>query len=188
MRTFVAIELSEECRENLASAVGRMRNSAQSVRWVDPRGAHLTLKFIGELEEQRVPEAVRALRKAAGEVASFSMSVTGLGSFPPRGKPRVIWAGVEETGGRLHKLADGVEEELHRALGVDREKREFIPHVTLGRVRRGGRCPPVGDLAKDIEKMDFGRVDVDSVVLMKSDLTPEGAVYSGLERVGLDGQ
>jgi len=185
LRTFVAIELSEECRSRLAAAVDRLRAAAGGVRWVAPQNMHLTLKFIGELEPRAVPEAVSALRQAARGAAPFAMRVEGISAFPPRGAPRVIHAPVREPSGALERLAGRVEQELFRAIGARRETRRFTPHITLGRARRPGLCPPAEELARLAGEPDFGSVSVEEFVLMKSELRPEGALYTRLERFPL---
>ena len=185
MRTFVAVELNDPTRRALGDAVGRMREAAPDLKWVAPQGMHLTLKFIGELKDQDVGAALEALRAAAAGCEPFAMRVSGVSGFPPRGRPRVVHAPLEEPTGALAELARTVEEGLAEAVGVKREKRAFKAHVTLARVRRGANCPPASELADRAGNVEFGKVEVKDIVLMKSDLTPRGAVYSVLERIPL---
>ena len=185
MRTFVAVELNEASRGALGAAVERMREGAPDLKWVAPESMHLTLKFIGELKDEQAGAALEALRAAAAGCGPFTMHVRGVSGFPPRGRPRVVHAPLEEPTGALAELARAVEEGLAEAVGVKREKRAFKAHVTLGRVRRGANCPPVPELADRAGNVEFGEVEVKEIVLMKSELTPRGAVYSVLERIPL---
>jgi len=186
MRTFVAIELTDACRHRLAAAVEQLRGRAGGVKWVNAESAHLTLKFIGELPERDLPAAIEALRTAAQGAAPFSFRVQGISVFPPKGAPRVVHAPVEEPTGALAQLAQSVDHALCGGLGVAPEKRSFKPHITLGRVKKPRDCPPVETLAGLVPNADFGEVDVNEIILMKSDLTPRGALYTPVERVKLE--
>ena len=135
MRTFVAIELDEECRRRLARAQEELRRGCGGVRWVHREGLHLTLKFIGELAEIDIPSAVSAISSAASQASLFRMTVEGISGFPPKGRPRIIFARIEEPRGVLLALAEAVDHGLCEALGIAREKRSFKSHVTLGRVK-----------------------------------------------------
>ena len=185
MRAFVAVELDDACRAALRGALARLRDVARGVRWVGPESLHLTLKFIGELAEADLPRAVASLEAAAASARPFTMHVCGLSGFPPRGTPRVIHVEVREASGVLRGVQAEVEEGLARDLGVAKEKRPFVPHLTLGRVRDRRRCPGVAEISAAVADQDFGEVEVDSVVLMKSDLRPTGAVYTPLHRFPL---
>ena len=185
MRTFVAIELTEPCRRKLGEAVERLRGEARGVRWVDAKCAHLTLKFIGDLAERDLPDAITALAGAASAWEPFWFRVQGVSGFPPKGKPRVIHAPVHEPEGVLASLAAAVDLALFEALRVKREKRTFKGHITLGRVRDPRSCPPLSEIAAMLPEADFGEVPVEEIVLMKSDLTPRGPVHTPLERLAL---
>ncbi|MFW6457776.1 MAG: RNA 2',3'-cyclic phosphodiesterase [Planctomycetota bacterium] len=185
MRTFVAIEMDEDCRRNLATAVEQMEHVVETVKWVDPESAHLTLKFIGQLDEDDVPRAVATLQQAADDSRPFIMNISGISAFPSEENPRVIYAPIEEDDDILIQLANDVDARLADNLGVDRDERDFIPHITLGRLKKGKTCPPVKELAREAGKSNFGRVEVNEMVLMKSDLTPRGAVYTPLDRIAL---
>ncbi len=185
MRTFVAIELTESCRHKLAEAVRKLRAAAGEVRWVKAETAHLTLKFIGELPERDLPEAISALSAAAADSEPFRFRVEGISGFPPTDRPRVIHVPVHESSGALQRLAEAVERGLFEAIGLAQERRSFKPHITLGRVKERRNCPSLEEIAALVPDADFGEVPVDGIVLVKSDLTPRGAVYTALERMPL---
>ncbi|MFW6189272.1 MAG: RNA 2',3'-cyclic phosphodiesterase [Planctomycetota bacterium] len=186
MRAFVAVEIDEECRSALLGAVDALKRAADGVRWVRPEQMHVTLKFIGEIDDLDVADAIGCIRPAAERAEPFTMHLAGLSAFPPRGKPRVIHVEAEDASGKLHELHDNVEDALARELGVERENRRYIPHITLGRVKNRGACPPMEEISAALPEQDFGRVDVDSFVLMQSDLQPIGAVYTVVHRFELD--
>jgi len=187
VRTFVAIELDCKCREALLGAIEALRPIAGGVRWVKAGALHLTLKFIGELSEAELPVAVETLQPIAQAARRFSMNVSGLSGFPPRGKPNVVFADVQEATGALNSLQEAVDGALSERLAIERERRRFVPHITLGRVKDRRQCPDVATLAGALQEDDFGTVAVDSLVLMKSDLTPQGAIYTPLHRFPLGG-
>jgi 2'-5' RNA ligase len=180
MRTFVAIELDEPCRAALAEALQALRGLPDAVRWVRPEQLHLTLKFIGDMAQADLAATVEALARAGADVPPFSMAVGGIGGFPAAGRPRVVHVDVREPGGALVRLQQNVETALAEAVGLKKERRRYVPHITLGRVRRQGRCGPVDELARALETQQFGTVDVGQFVLMRSDLRPEGAVHTPL--------
>ena len=185
MRIFVAVELDEPCRRALAAVQEVLKGAAGGVRWVRPEGIHLTLKFIGPLDEQDLPAAVECLEAAAAGSVPFTMEVAGLGGFPARGTPRVIHVGVREPTGTLLALQAAVEAGLAERLAIAPEGRPYVPHLTLGRVKDRRACPPMERIAQAVADQQFGSVRVDSMVLMKSDLHAGGAVYTPLHRFAL---
>lgn len=187
MRTFVAVELDQDCRDGLLRAIEALRPIGGGVRWVKESALHLTLKFIGELPEAELAAAVEALQPVAQAAQPFSMNVSGLSGFPRRGKPNVIFADVQEATGALNSLQKAVDGALGESLGIERERRRFVAHITLGRVKDRRQCSDVATLAGALKEDDFGTVAVSSFVLMKSDLTPQGAVYTPLHHFPLGG-
>ena len=179
MRTFVAIELDDECRRKLASAIDNLRRAVPRVRWVKPGGAHLTVKFIGEIDESGLPAVLEALTAPAA-ARPFLMSCAGIQAFPPRGPLRVIHAPLEEPMGALESLVRAVDEGLAEGNGLARERRSFRPHVTLGRVKRPRDCPPLDEIADCAGGTDFGSVRVTDMVLMQSQRTMQGGGYAAL--------
>jgi 2'-5' RNA ligase len=175
----VAIRLDEGVRAALGGAVEGLRRVARDVAWVVPENVHVTLKFLGQVREARAAELVAALAQATSGFASFEASVEGLGAFPTPLRPRVIWAGVGRGADALVELAGRVDGALV-ALGFERESRPFSPHVTLGRVRAPRRDPPLADALLAGAGYQFGRLSVERVALMRSDLSPRGARYTEL--------
>ncbi len=154
------------------------------MKWVATDSLHVTLKFLGEVEPERLKRTWEAVRESLAGKTQFTMTLRGLGAFPNRNRVRVIWAGIEEGRDGLAELADRVERAC-AAQDFAPEDRPFQAHVTLGRVRE-----PVlnADLAAALEALvqeDFGEVLVDRVLLMRSQLTPKGPIYTVLGEEGL---
>lgn len=179
MRAFIALELTDGIRRSLAETIEDFKTGGADVRWVKPDSIHLTLKFLGDIEENLVPSLAAHLERAAGPFAPFSLHVAGTGIFPSSGRPRVIWAGIEGMG-ILEPLQRAVESEME-PLGFPREKRPFHPHLTLGRVRSASRLSPLLDRLKRQRDRRFGEMTVGGIVLFRSTLLPAGAVYQRLK-------
>jgi len=176
MRLFVAVHLSEEVRAALAAVQERLRSVRGEVSWVRPGNLHLTLKFLGEVEAERLPSLQDALAEAARATAPFRAAVTGVGSFGGR-IPRVIWAGVGEGGVALTALAGRVEAAL-AGIGFPRESRPFAPHLTLGRVRSPRNAAELVQAVRREATGAFGAVAVEAFHLMESQLHPQGSIYT----------
>ncbi|GAF87670.1 unnamed protein product [marine sediment metagenome] len=197
IRTFIAIEISDLTRRNLARAQDELKAALQGrgggIRWVPPENIHVTIKFLGEVPPNIVLEIGGIMTECCDGVAPFALVVRGVGAFPPAGArpPRVVFAAAEIPE-ELRKIRDCLEEKL-ALLGIKRERRAFKAHLTLGRVRlrRGpsGRGPRATDELQSImtrmADRDFGETHVEAVTLMRSDLSPSGAVYTPLHRVSL---
>jgi 2'-5' RNA ligase len=188
VRCFVAIELPEEVKAGLRDIQAKLRSGSQApVKWVDPYGVHLTLKFLGGVDGDKIAPISAAMAEAAEGVSPFSLKVEGLGAFPNLRRVQVVWVGVSGEVDKLASLQQRIENNLVR-LGFAPEKRRFAPHLTLARVR---------DQASPAEREGLGQLiagtgfevsysfPVAEVSLMKSQLTREGALYSRLSAAAL---
>jgi len=176
MRTFVALVPSAAEQGRLADAAADLRDAGFPIRWVPPENVHLTLKFLGELPEERVREVCSAVDGAAAGVPPFVMGVGGFGAFPSLRRPQVVWVGVELEP-TLESLQASLEEAL-AGLGFPREQRPFRPHLTLGRARKHvspNEFRGLADLAQRIEYRDAFQIR--SLDVMSSRLMPTGAIY-----------
>jgi len=188
IRSFVAIDLPDEAKKGLTSLRRELeRDEHRFVKWVDPGGVHLTLKFLGNIPSRRVTEVTEAMRKAAQGLSPFLLEISGLGAFPSLKQPRVVWVGA---GGQLDKLST-LQQNIDSALatlGFTREERPFVPHLTLARVREGASASErtrFGELVGSVTFEGKYHVEVEAVRLMRSQLTPAGAIYTCLSAVGL---
>ncbi|MFW6163626.1 MAG: RNA 2',3'-cyclic phosphodiesterase [Planctomycetota bacterium] len=184
MRTFIAVDFDEAIRERLAAVQQDLSAAPCKIKWVKPAAMHATLKFLGEIDPEQVEPVAEAMAAAADGVAPFEVQVRGLGAFPPRGAPRVVWAGMDDPAGGLARLNEALEQRLS-ALGFKRERRPFHAHLTIGRVkgRRGGR--ELRALLEAEPEAAFGTQRVDGIVLYHSELSPQGATYRALRRHAL---
>lgn len=180
IRAFAAAETNEEVRRQLARFQSHLAHAGVQAKWVAPEKVHLTLAFIGDMPADMVQRVGDAIDRVAAACRPFEYAVRGTGFFGTAAAPRVVWAGVE-TGDGLQPLAAGICAAL-RDLNIRVEDRPFKPHLTIARLRfaRGAQLL-MTELAK-VRDFDFGRVAVDSSVLVKSTLLPAGPVYEVLRR------
>lgn len=188
VRSFVAIELPEELKEELLELNGRLKSGGHTgVRWIDPRGIHLTLKFLGDVAVNRLNDITAALVEATRGIPPFQLEVGGLGVFPNPRRVRVAWVGISGEIDKLQQLQQRVESSL-REMSFPAESRKFTPHLTLARVRDQVSPDERQSFGHLIESTDFKashNIMVDTVFLMRSQLTRQGAIYSRLSSVGL---
>lgn len=191
LRAFIAIELPAEARELMAGVQSTLRRSpaASWVRWVEPEGIHLTLKFLGNIDADQVDAVAAAVEASSAGLASFSLAMGELGMFPRPTAPRVVWMGVSGHLDRLGQLQMTIERGLG-SLGFTSESRLFTPHLTLGRVREGAPSDvlrTLGQLVTRIRPPGSVTIPVSQVTLFRSRLTPGGAIYTPLAKVALRG-
>lgn len=190
MRTFIAIELPKEILDLLAKIQSGLKASGADVKWVEPKNIHLTLKFLGELNDEKLEKAVRGLEDTAGENNPFRMRIASAGAFPRIEYPRVIWLGIDKGDKEAKKISDELEERLQKS-GIPREERPFSAHITLGRTRSAlGREKLISGLktaAAALAKENSGSLEfpVTKLVLFKSELSPKGPVYDALKEANL---
>ncbi len=184
IRAFIAANLASSVGEEMTKVQSALQNAKGDIRWVKPQGFHLTFRFLGNIEPNRVAPILTALRVAVRHQAQFRVRMQGLGAFPSLTRPRVLWAGL--TGGGLQELHTKIESALG-SCGFPPEGRAFRPHITLGRVRSQRGWNHVLERVKEYLQYDFGESLIDTVTLYRSDLEPGGAVYTALGVAGLKG-
>jgi len=191
VRSFIAIELPEEIKSGLARLRGGLEREEHTfVKWVDVGKVHLTLKFLGNVPFKRVAEIIRAMEEAARGSSPFRLEVSNLGAFPNLKQPRVFWIGIGGEADRLSSLQRSIDSAL-ASLGFAREERPFTPHLTLARIRQGaspGQRKSFGELVMSTGFEGKYVADVNAINLMRSQLTPAGAIYSRLAEVILSTQ
>ena len=188
VRVFVAVGISAEAREQLIGAVERIRQEVpQGIQWANPNGMHLTLKFLGNIPSVGVGPLLECLEPVASEAKPFPLQLDGLGMFPNRRKPRVLWAGVDGDLDELSSLQQASEDAIN-ALGYPSEQRPFRPHITLGRPRRSvsdAQLSRIGAAVSSVAPPSPAGWQVESVDVMQSELHPTGARYTVLGSVPL---
>jgi 2'-5' RNA ligase len=181
IRAFIAIELPDDVKAFLGDLVSFLKKRGADVKWVKPEGMHLTLKFLGNVRTESLESVEHASRLVFSPQTAIYLAIKNLGSFPTLKRPRVVWAGCEDAAYRLPPLVATLEDALG-ALGFEKEKRPYNPHLTLGRVRSNEGT--AGLVAAVRERMDLvgpGFV-ADHAVLFESVLSPSGAQYSQICR------
>ena len=180
IRSFVAIPLNADIISCIEEMQEELRSLPADVKWVRPQSIHLTLKFLGNIEESEIGNIAQKIQHVTNGYKSWSMLVKNLGTFPSPRNPRVVWVGMEDKSGQIITLQNQIEQELVK-LGFEKERRKFSPHLTLGRVRSPkGKKYLLQHLTEKKEKV-FGEILVDRVVLFRSDLKPTGAIYTALK-------
>jgi 2'-5' RNA ligase len=183
MRTFIAIEIPSEIKTEMAKAQEQLRRAAAvDAGWTQPEGIHLTLKFLGEVSETRVPEMMSALTNVVAGTGGFRLELSGVGTFPNPGNARVVWIGIAGAIDRLLKLQAMVEEAMI-GLRFEREERKFTPHLTLGRIKFIHSRDAWLKSLESIKDVRFPAFEVNAISLMKSDLKSTGAVYTEMGRI-----
>lgn len=184
VRSFVAINLSDGLKAAVAQLIERLRATGADVKWVNAAGMHMTLKFLGAVADEKLPEVFRAAREATAGTGGFTLSLRGLGGFPSLSAPRVVWVGVHKGGRELAIIAERVEAAFER-IGFVREQRAFSPHATLGRVRSPRGREKLAEEIRAGAGLDLGEMRVERAAVMESRLQPTGAVYRPLEEIDL---
>ncbi|MEE8471582.1 MAG: RNA 2',3'-cyclic phosphodiesterase [Dehalococcoidia bacterium] len=202
VRCFIAIELPPEAKRALARLQDSLKQGVgPGVRWADPEGVHLTLKFLGQVDARRLPEIAEAMARSARGFTPFSLELAGTGVFPNPSRPRVAWVGFRGDTERLVRLQKEIESSLV-PLGFPREARGFTPHLTLARLRQGTPPREQERFGRQVVAAIFGGegggegggggggdgpvpMDVQQVSLIKSQLTPKGSIYTRLAHVPL---
>jgi RNA 2',3'-cyclic 3'-phosphodiesterase len=178
MRLFVALDLSPEVREAIAQFAGEMRRALPDARWVRPEGIHVTLKFIGEVTDGRVPGIAAALEETKSS-APVDLQFSGAGFFPNERRPRVFWIGVHASSNLAETAAD-IDSRLSK-LGIPAETREFRPHLTLARLDNIRGIEKLHAALQSARPRDFGSVRTSEMHLYRSELGRGGARYTVLQ-------
>jgi len=183
-RTFLALPLAEGVVRRLTEAQRQLATVGAHVRWVAPENLHLTVKFLGEVNDEDLGRVCRTAEEIASRVESFPFSVAGLSAVPPAGQLRMVWAGIDESTGRLEKL-QGLLEAAYAELGFKAENRAFRPHLTLGRVKSGRGVAELRSAVGELAETDFGAQPAEELIVFSSTLTPAGPVYAPLTKAPL---
>ena len=182
MRLFVALDFPDAVRQTLRELIARLQPGFRSAKWVRPEAMHITLKFIGEVDGEKLAP-IRGALAPVHSSAPVEIHFRGLGFFPNERRPRVLWCGVEAST-NLAELAEAVQRALV-PLGIPAESRDFVPHLTLARFNSDDA--PRKDLetlvraAGELKSYDFGRTRETEFHLIESILKPAGAEYRRLE-------
>jgi 2'-5' RNA ligase len=184
MRLFISLALPATARSRVEELLNRLRRWKAPVGWVRADGLHLTLKFLGEVEEDHAPEIGRILKETAEDRTAFTVRLAEIGCFPSFRLPRVVWLGARPSDGRLADFQRAIEQAMVPA-GFQSERRPFHPHLTLGRVRS---THGLEELRREIEQyrwLDLGEATLTDLHLIRSEMGRGGSVYTPLVEIRL---
>ena len=181
IRAFVAIEIPEDVRTALGEAQLRLKQAQPRVKvsWAKIGNLHLTVQFLGSIEESAVPRISQSLATAVAASPAFDVPVAGVGAFPDTSRPRVLWIGCPDPSGQLRALATAVQAAL-RTCGFQPEPLPWVAHFTLGRIRSPQPAPALTRALDSLTKEAFGTLRVAEIHLFQSQLHPDGSVYTKL--------
>lgn len=180
LRTFVALPLDSHIVTSLHALHQQLKSLPVDVKWVNPQSIHVTIKFLGHVEEAHLESIYEAIQQGISRIKPWRVGVKHMGTFPGMRNPRVVWVGLDDPTGAIMTVQNQVEAELVK-VGFEKERRAFTPHLTVGRVRSPKGKKDLVSFLVDEREREFGEMHIDRVVLYRSDLKPTGAVYTALK-------
>jgi len=183
-RSFIAIQMPAEVRKQLIEITNSLKETQAGIKCVSPENAHLTLKFLGNVNERRLEDIKNIVESVSKKIDPFELSLSGVGVFPNRSAPKVIWLGIGQGKGMLNRIKDMLEERLLE-IGIGKEERQYHAHLTLGRVKLLKEKNKLISWLESNMNFEISSIKVRKITLMKSILKSEGAEYSPLLQAAL---
>ncbi len=184
VRLFIAVRFSRDVTQNLAALMDRLRGPLDrraDIKWVEAHNIHLTLQFLGDVDEGLLPKLTGSLSGAYSNLDKFHVSLADVGAFPKPNRARVIWTGIVHGADGLRALHSATME-VTKEFGFEPDDRPFKAHVTLGRIRtRSNRFPDLSKPLKGFFGAKVGKCQIQQVHLVKSELRPNGPLYTTLD-------
>jgi 2'-5' RNA ligase len=187
MRAFIAIELPQDIKDRISRLQDRLKKSGSDVKWVSPSNIHLTLKFLGEIDDKTRDGVCACLVEIAANTTLFTIKLGGLAAFPRMQSPRIIWIELSQGHDQTKSIVDQLENNLEK-YGIDRETKPFSSHITIGRVRSAKNKE---DLIRCISESEssmtgnIGEFQAGKITLFKSTLLPHGPIYEIIQETNL---
>ena len=177
MRAFLAIEIEDYLKENIKKTqdVIKQTNSAK-IKYVENENLHLTLKFFGEINERKTKQIIKIIENTISNYDEYTLKLTRIGAFSNINNPRVIWIGVKDKDNITVNLIKELDDEFNK-IGFKKE-RDYVPHLTIGRVKEVNDKRTLSNTLKEHQKDYFGKMTVKSIALKSSELTPDGPIYT----------
>lgn len=185
-RTFIAVEAVDGVHAQALAAIERLRPLGSNVKWVEPENLHWTLQFLGDLKDEELAEVCRRVQKIVATIVPFSLTGAGVGAFPKLDRPKVLWLGAAEGADRFAELQGTIESNLE-GLGFRGENRQYVPHLTLGRVGPGPNNEALVQGVTRLSDFGGGHMFVDEVVIYASEPQRSGPKYTPLAHLKLGG-
>lgn len=181
MRTFIAFELPSDIKAYLTSVIHAMSSKLKDVKWVNSEGLHITVKFLGEIEDNKIDLIKGGLQHLENKYLPFNLTISQIDAFPNKKRPRVIVVHLKNGIDIMNNIFQDIENYLEK-IGFERETRSFRPHITFGRMRT-----PMPLLEKMIPALEEKTFTVNELILFKSTLTNKGAIYDPIWKIKLGG-
>ena len=185
IRTFIAVDLSEGIKDQLVGLQESLAEQGGDVKWVQPKNMHLTLLFLGEVEQLDLVGICRVVQARSRKHRPFQLEVKGVGAFPNTRRPKILWAGVTEGVTELRALHADLEEGLLDLGCYRREDREYTPHLTLGRLQLDENADGWSNAIAKLSDWQGGSMSVEEVLVMSSEMRRDGPEYSVMGRAPL---
>lgn len=179
IRTFLALEIDEAIRKELAELQRQLSVVGADVRWAEPAQLHVTVKFLGDVPDEQLAEVCRIAAELAEATPAFDMHIGHVSAAPAKGQLRMVWVGIEEPTGRLAQLHTQLDLALGD-MGFRMDNRGFKPHLTLGRVKTGRNVLQLRRAIDALAEMQFGVQPAEELVVFGSELKPKGPIYTPL--------
>jgi len=180
-RGFIAVEI--DAFPKLLEFEREMKDTGANIKLVEPENVHITLKFLGDTNEDLIEEIDGIVNDAAQNTEPFNIKLEGAGVFPNQNYIKVIWLGIKQ-GEQLESIAQKIDDQLHK-IGFKKEKRKFSAHLTIARVRSAKNKEKLLQIIEKYKDSEFAEINVDSIKLKKSELTPKGPIYTNLKDIRL---
>jgi 2'-5' RNA ligase len=184
IRTFIAMELGQQVNRETIRLIERLRDPTDGIRWVPTDNLHLTLKFLGDVDNTEVPEVCQVVHRVCADCEPFELTVAGLGGFPSLDRARVIYTGISDPTGSLTHIATELDRQFAK-LGFKPEARDYTPHLTLGRVKKGSRRvgEEVAERLQREQHVQIGTMIIDAVQVIASFLDKQGPTYQVMDTI-----
>ncbi len=183
MRVFIGIKLDDRVHEEIEKFLAPFKKISSPVRWVNPENVHVTLKFIGEVAEEKYAKIEKYLGEAEFDTGPFDLRLAGCGKFGRRETLDIFWIGITPCDS-LTRVFKKIEDSLAK-LGIEKENRPFTPHITVGRNKKNFNFKSFLQLVEENRDRSISEFNVDRFQVFKSQLRPEGPVYTILKEIPL---
>ncbi len=179
IRAFIAIEIDSEIKNRLSEHIDKLKRTGADVKWVLPENIHLTLKFLGHIEEDTLPGLNKIISDVVSSLEPFNISIGNICAFPNRKRPRIVYVCVEDKEGILKKLHGNLNNGVEK-FGIKKESKKYIGHITLGRIKTQKNIYKLATALKSETECFLGHEKISYLSLMQSQLTPKGPIYTKL--------